>query len=86
MDDRLFEIEWFLEDSMNKPINLNLRSDFKMAGLSKFEQAKILILAGEYDRVPFEAQLRKYESKDLLTKNELDILISMMDARELVQG
>ena len=83
MDDRIFEIEWFLEDSMNKPINLNLRSDLKMAGLSKFEQARILILAGEYERESFERQLRKYESRNLITKDELDILISMMDAREL---
>lgn len=85
MDDRILEIEWFLEDNMGKPQNINLRSGLKMAGLSKFEQAKVLILAGEYERETMERQLRKYESRGVISKDELDILISMMDANELIK-
>lgn len=88
MDDRLLEVEWFLADNFPaaQNINLNLKGVGNMAGLSKFEQAKILILAGEYNREVMEKQLRKYESRGIITKDELDVLISMMNANELVQG
>lgn len=86
MDDRIFEIEWFLEDIAIPNTNKFKLEVANMAGLSKFEQARILILAGEYERESFERQLRKYESRNLITKDELDILISMMDARELVEN
>ena len=50
--------------------------------LSRFEQAKIIILGDAYYRPTFQKQLETYLKRNYLTQEEFDTLISMMDARE----
>jgi len=54
--------------------------------LSKFEQAKIIIMSGDYDRATLEGQLSKYLKRNIIAQDEYDTLISMMDAKEIVVG
>lgn len=87
IDDRLYEVEWALSDAGIS--NQNILSNPKMKGvstmaLSKFEQAKIIIMSGDYDRNILEGQLSKYLTRGIITKEEYDTLVSMMDAREFI--
>ena len=92
MDDRLFEVEWALEDAgLVTPvsafnINNKMRGSASVMALSKFEQAKIIIMSGDYDRVTLEGQLSKYLKRNIIAQDEYDTLISMMDAKEIVVG
>lgn len=52
--------------------------------LSRYEQAKIMILAGAYVRETLERQLTTYLRRGRLNQAEYDELIALMDARELV--
>ena len=87
MDFRICEIEWLLEDNiMSVSIDkFNLKGGNSMA-LSRYEQAKIMILGGVYDKETLTKQLTRYEQKGLITKAEYDELITLMDAKELVVG
>lgn len=88
MDFRIMELEWFLEDSMVASLNINLKNTLRKGernmALSRFEQAKIMILGGSYNRETLERQLKTYKDRGVITKDEYDTLISMMDAKELV--
>lgn len=92
MDDRLFEVEWALEDAglvtQVSAFNINnkMRGSASVMALSKFEQAKIIIMSGDYDRVTLEGQLSKYLKRNIIAQDEYDTLISMMDAKEIVVG
>lgn len=92
MDDRLFEVEWTLEDAglvtsvSTFNINNKMRGSASVMALSKFEQAKIIIMSGDYDRVTLEGQLSKYLKRNIIAQDEYDTLISMMDAKEIVVG
>lgn len=92
MDDRLFEVEWALEDAglvttvSTFNINNKMRGSASVMALSKFEQAKIIIMSGDYDRVTLEGQLSKYLKRNIIAQEEYDTLISMMDAKEIVVG
>lgn len=90
MDYRVCEIEWVLEDSgilvatqAAQAFNLKSKGAGTMA-LSRYEQAKIMILGGAYVRETLERQLTTYLRRDYLTQAEYDELIALMDARELV--
>lgn len=90
MDYRVCEIEWALEDSgilvvaqAAQAFNLKNKGVGTMA-LSRYEQAKIMILGGVYVRETLERQLTTYLKRGYLTKEEYDELIALMDARELV--
>ena len=90
MDYRVCEIEWALEDSgilvvaqAAQAFNLKNKGVGTMA-LSRYEQAKIMILGGAYVRETLERQLTTYLRRGYLTQTEYDELISLMDARELV--
>ena len=54
--------------------------------LSRYEQAKIMILGGAYDKETLTRQLTRYLEKKLITQSEYDELISLMEAKELVTG
>lgn len=87
MDFRICEIEWLLEDnimsvSMDK---FNLKGGNSMA-LSRYEQAKIMILGGVYNDTTLRKQLKAYLDRRYLTQEEYNELISLMDARELVEN
>lgn len=90
MDYRVCEIEWVLEDSgilvatqVAQTFNLKNKGAGTMA-LSRYEQAKIMILGGAYVRETLERQLTTYLRRGYLTQAEYDELIALMDARELV--
>ena len=90
MDYRVCEIEWVLEDSgilvatqVAQTFNLKSKGVGTMA-LSRYEQAKIMILGGAYVRETLERQLTTYLRRGYLTQTEYDELIALMDARELV--
>lgn len=90
MDYRVCEIEWVLEDSgilvatqVAQTFNLKNKGAGTMA-LSRYEQAKIMILGGAYVRETLERQLTTYLRRGYLTQAEYDELITLMDARELV--
>lgn len=89
-DYRVCEIEWALEDSgilvvaqAAQAFNLKNKGVGTMA-LSRYEQAKIMILGGAYVRETLERQLTTYLRRGYLTQTEYDELIALMDARELV--
>ena len=54
--------------------------------LSRYEQAKIMILGGVYNDTTLRKQLKTYLDRRYLTQEEYDELISLMDARELVEN
>ena len=90
MDYRVCEIEWALEGSgilvvaqAAQAFNLKNKGAGTMA-LSRYEQAKIMILGGAYVRETLERQLTTYLRRGYLTQTEYDELIALMDARELV--
>ncbi|MGL4450450.1 MAG: hypothetical protein ACRCTZ_04580, partial [Sarcina sp.] len=89
-DYRLCEVEWALEDNgILTPMNL-LKNMIKNGGdtmaMSRYQQAKILILAGEYNKETLTKQLTRYLEKGdkYLIQAEYDELIALMEARELV--
>ena len=90
MDYRVCEIEWALEDSGILVVAQAAQAfNFKSKGvgtmaLSRYEQAKIMILGGAYVRETLERQLTTYLRRGYLTQTEYDELIALMDARELV--
>ena len=87
MDYRVCELEWALEDSgilvATQAINLRTGGERTVA-LSRYEQAKIMILGGAYVRETLERQLGNYLKRGYLIEEEYDELIALMDARELV--
>uniref|UniRef100_UPI00189A6654 hypothetical protein n=1 Tax=Romboutsia sp. 1001713B170207_170306_H8 TaxID=2787112 RepID=UPI00189A6654 len=93
MDYRLLEVEWTLEDAgltgislaNTFNINKNIKGGKTMA-LSRYEQAKIMILGGAYDKATLTKQLTRYLEKNIITKGEYDDLMSLMEAKELVTG
>ena len=95
MDFRICEIEWLLEDNIMSvsednimPVSIdtfNLKGGDSMS-LSRYEQAKIMILGGVYNDTTLRRQLKTYLDRKYLTQEEYDELISLMDARELVEN
>ena len=84
-DFRVCEIEWTLEELVgSQQINLISERGVNTMALSRFEQAKIIILGDAYYRPTFEKQLTTYLTRGYLTQEEYEILISMMDARETI--
>ena len=79
IDFRLFEIEMVLDVPMMATFKLK-ETDI----MSRFLQAKTLILGGRYERSKMEYQLKRYLEAGQLTQEEYDELISLMDAREML--
>ena len=78
MDFRICEIEWLLEDNiMSVSIDtFNLKGGNSMA-LSRYEQAKIMILGGVYNDTTLRKQLKTYLDRRYLTQEEYNELISL---------
>lgn len=90
MDFRIYEIEWLLEDTgiLVSEININNKvkvGNYTMATLTKYEQAKIIILGGNYNETVLTRQLESYLKRNIITQDEYEELISLMNARELVE-
>ena len=89
IDFRLSEVEWTLEDAgLATPVTAlkNIKLGGNTMALTRFEQAKILILAGEYDKERMTYQLTRYLERGYIKQNEYDELIALMEAKELVTG
>lgn len=90
MDYRLLEVEWALEDAGITGVSLanilNTNKGVKNMALSRYEQAKIMILGGAYDKETLTRQLTRYVEKKIITQSEYDELIALMEAKELVTG
>ena len=88
IDYRVSEVEWFLEDNLSSTLLVAEKMTFKrgdnVMALSRFEQAKILILGGACNRETLEKQLTNYLKRGYLTTEEYDELIALMGAKELV--
>lgn len=80
IDFRLFEIEMALDVPMMATFKLK-EADI----MSRYLQAKTLILGGRYERSKMEYQLKRYLEAGQLTQEEYDELISLMDAREMLE-
>ena len=90
MDFRIYEIEWLLEDTgiLVSEININNKvkvGNYTMATLTKYEQAKIIILGGNYNETVLTRQLDSYLKRNIITQDEYEELINLMNARELVE-
>ena len=56
-----------------------------MSTLTKYEQAKIIILGGNYNETVLTRQLDNYLKRNILTLDVYEEFISLMYARELVE-
>ena len=77
---RLFEIEM----NLDMPMMATMRGVKSMA-MTVYQQAKILILAGKYEREDMEYKLNRYKAAGRITVEEYEELIALMDAQELVK-
>lgn len=50
------------------------------------KNSKQLIQGGAYDKATLTKQLTRYLEKNVITKEEYDELIALMEAKELVTG
>ena len=93
MDFRMCEVEWTLEDlgigqevatlSLENNIK-NMKGSVSNMALTRFEQAKIMIVGGVYNKETLTRQLTTYLNRGYLTQEEYDELVALMEARDLV--
>ncbi len=71
-------------ENLDMPMMATMRGVKSMA-MTVYQQAKILILAGKYEREDMEYKLNRYKEGKRITQDEYDELIAMMDAQELTK-
>lgn len=94
MDFRMCEVEWYLEDMVGGAMAMSLDTENRNnntkgvnnMALTRYEQAKIMILGGKYDKEVLTRQLTTYLNRKYLTQEEYDELIALMEAREMVEA
>lgn len=86
IDYRVCEIEWALEDmGGSSPVNFKLlKKGVGNMALSRYEQAKIMILGGAYEKETLTRQLDAYLKRKYVSQEEYDELIALMEARDMV--
>lgn len=101
LDFRVFEIELLIEEltdtseysislasenlnNTNKKRTIRIGDD-KMALNSVYQQAKRLILLGAYEKEDMTYKLTKYLSKDRITQQEYDELLSLMEVDSMTE-
>lgn len=85
IDFRVCEIEWTLEDmGVESPVNLKIKKGVGNMALSRYEQAKIMILGGVYEKETLTRQLDAYLKRKYVSQEEYDELIALMEARDMV--
>lgn len=94
MDFRMCEVEWTLEDlgigqetltmSLENNNIKNMKGSVSNMALTRFEQAKIMIVGGVYKKETLTKQLTTYLNRGYLTQEEYDELIALMEAKDLV--
>ena len=77
-DYRLCELEWTILDTM-KVETLTENKVLENRILSRYEQAKILIESGKYNKTTMEKQLTMYYNRNYLTKEEFNELMQLMN-------
>lgn len=86
MDYRLLELEWALEDAGIAGINLlntlNIDTKNNNKTLTRYEQAKIIITKQAYEYEILAKQLSRYLEKNIITQDEYDELIALMEENE----
>lgn len=86
LDFRVFELECIIEDSMDLYKTATIaKGRGKVMALTQYEIAKKLILLGEYDSVSMEYKLRKYKDRGVITEEQYNELIALMDANDLLE-
>ena len=83
LDFRIFELECFLEDNVLLSIN-KLERGKKTMALSQYEIAKKLILLGEYDEFNMKYKLERYKDRGVITEEQYNELIALMDLNEMM--
>ncbi|HAT4146051.1 TPA: hypothetical protein I9Z81_001038 [Clostridium perfringens] len=85
IDFRVCEVEWTLEDmGVESPVNLKIKKGVGNMALSRYEQAKIMILGGVYEKETLTRQLDAYLKRKYVSQEEYDELIALMEARDMV--
>ena len=88
MDFRMCTIEWSLEDlGIGQELMIlenNMKGSVSNMALSRYEQAKIMIVGGIYKKITLTKQLTTYFNRGYLTQEEYDELIALMEAKDLV--
>lgn len=88
MDFRMCAIEWSLEDlGIGQELMMlenNMKGSVSNMALSRYEQAKIMIVGGVYKKITLTKQLTTYLNRGYLTQEEYDELIALMEAKDLV--
>lgn len=88
LDFSLNEVEWKLGEILNRPdskFNTEfLRGTLSNVSLSKYEQAKILINSGVFIKENLIKQLTVYFNRNLLTQEEYNELVSLMENNEII--
>ena len=77
-DYRLCELEWTILDTM-KVETLTENKVLENRILSRYEQAKILIESGKYNKTTMEKQLTTYHNRGCLTDEEYNELMELMN-------
>ena len=78
-DFRVSELEWNLTDAGLYSSSENKKIISNSLSLTRFEQAKILILSNKYDKEKMTYQLTKYLERGYLDQEEFNILIELME-------
>ena len=88
MDFRMCAIEWSLEDlgigQELMTLENNMKGSVSNMALSRYEQAKIMIIGGVYKKITLTKQLTTYLNRGYLNQEEYDELIALMEAKDLV--
>lgn len=86
IDFRLFEVECLLMDDLPSSYTINKSKTRRdTMARTQYEQAKKLILLGEYNRQSMEYKLSRYLQRNVITQEQFDELISLMDNDELTE-
>lgn len=88
MDFRMCAIEWNLEDlGIGQELMMlenNIKGSVSNIALSRYEQAKNMIVGGVYKKIALTKQLTTYLNRGYLTQEEYDDLIALMEAKDLI--
>lgn len=82
IDFRTCEIEWALEDAGLTKITLMNEVNNKKTNLSRYEQAKVIIIKHVYEYELLAKQLSRYLEKNIITQDEYNELIALMEENE----
>ena len=84
LDFRVFELEWMLEDMFSSNYSIKaMKSIVDSPASNQYVMAKKIIEAGSYKRTDIEYKLGRYLDKNVITKDEYDELIILMNTYDI---